>query len=112
MRNPCVGIHLWPTSGLPGVRACLLVADDGRGFCNEPPATSGRGIPLARHLVGRCGPALTREPGGPGTVWRAELAAAEAAERGADREENDRALAERLCASRCSPKPRAPGAQP
>jgi len=70
-----VGIHLWPTSGLPGVCACLVVADDGRGFGAEPPAASERGIPLARHLVERCGGALTREPGGLGTVWHATLPA-------------------------------------
>ncbi len=68
-----VGIHLWPAIGLPGVRACLLVADDGRGFGAEPPAAAGRGIPLARHLVERCGGALMRASGGPGTVWRATL---------------------------------------
>jgi two-component sensor histidine kinase len=68
-----VGIHLWPTIGLPGVRACLLVADDGRGFGDEPPATAERGISLARQLVVRCSGALVREFGGRGTVWRATL---------------------------------------
>jgi len=77
-----VGIHLWSTTGLPGVCAWLVVADGGRGFGDEPPATSGRGILVARHLVERCGGTLTREPGGPGTIWRAKLTAADAALRG------------------------------
>lgn len=68
-----VGVHLWSPCGLPGVRACLLVADDGRGFGAEPPAAAGRGIALARRLVGRCGGALTRDSGGTGTVWCATL---------------------------------------
>lgn len=67
-----VGIHLWPTCWLPGVRAYLLVADDGQGFGAEPLPSSERGIPLARHLVQRGG-ALMREPGRSGTVWRAAL---------------------------------------
>jgi len=77
-----VGIHLWPTTGLPGVRACLLVADGGRGFGDEPPVTSEHGIPVARYLVERCGGTLTREPGGPGTIWRVKLPAADAELRG------------------------------
>jgi hypothetical protein len=32
-----VGVHLRPTNGLPGVRACLLVADDEQGFGAELP---------------------------------------------------------------------------
>lgn len=67
-----IGVHLWPVGTLPGVRAFVLVADDGQGFGDEPLATSDRGIPLARHLVERCGARLTREPG-PGTVWRIAL---------------------------------------
>ncbi|MBV9749354.1 MAG: sensor histidine kinase, partial [Acetobacteraceae bacterium] len=65
-----VGVHLWPISGLPSLRAFLLVADDGQGFGDEPPVTSERGIPLARHLVERCGGTLKREPDRHGTVWR------------------------------------------
>ena len=67
-----VGVHLWPVSTLPDVRAFLLVADGGRGFADEPPATADRGIPLARQLVQRCGGALAREPGR-GTIWRVAL---------------------------------------
>ncbi len=67
-----VGIHLWPVSTLPDVRAFLLIADDGQGFTNEPPAASDSGIPLARRLVERCGGTLAREPGS-GTVWRVAL---------------------------------------
>lgn len=67
-----IGIHLWPVSTLPGARAFLLIADDGQGFSNEPPATSSSGIPVARHCVERCGGTLTREPGS-GTVWRVRL---------------------------------------
>jgi len=67
-----IGIHLWPVSTLPGARAFLLIADDGQGFNNEPPATAGSGIPTARHCVERCGGVLAREPGS-GTVWRIRL---------------------------------------
>ena len=67
-----VGVHLWPVSVLPHVRAFLFVADSGLGFDNEPPAASERGIPFARHLAERCGCTLTREPGR-GTVWRVTL---------------------------------------
>ena len=98
-----VGIHLWPTSSLPGVRACLLVADDGRGFGAEPPAASECGIPLARHLVERCGGALTREPGGKGTVWRVTLAAVDP-KRDAGADEDGPARVERRRARPASAK--------
>ena len=67
-----VGIHLWPPATLPDVAAFLLIADDGQGFDDEPLAASDSGIPLARHLVERCGGTLRREPGA-GTVWRVAL---------------------------------------
>jgi two-component sensor histidine kinase len=67
-----VGVHLWRVRTLPHVRAFLLVADGGRGFADEPPATANRGIPLARQLVQRCGGALARELGR-GTIWRIAL---------------------------------------
>ena len=70
-----VGIHLWPPHTLPDVGAFLLIADDGQGFHDEPPAASDSGIPLARHLVERCGGTLKREPGA-GTVWRVTLPSA------------------------------------
>ena len=67
-----VGVHLWPVSVLPHVRAFLLVADSGLGFDHEPPALSEGGIPFARHMAEHCGCTLTREPGC-GTVWRITL---------------------------------------
>jgi len=67
-----VGVHLWPVNVLPHVRAFLFVADSGLGFDNEPPAASGRGIPLARRMAEHCGCTLTREPGR-GTIWRVTL---------------------------------------
>ena len=66
-----VGIHLWPVATLPGVRAYLLIADDGQGF-DEAPATSGSGLPLARHCIEQCSGTLMREAGS-GTVWRITL---------------------------------------
>lgn len=67
-----IGIHLWPVATLPGVRANLLIADDGQGFDDEPTAEASSGIPVARHCVERCGGTLTREAGS-GTVWRIML---------------------------------------
>ena len=67
-----IGVHLWPVTTLSGMRAFLLIADDGQGFGDEPPATSDSGIPVAQHCVERCGGTLTRIPAS-GTVWRIAL---------------------------------------
>ncbi len=67
-----IGVHLWPVAALSGVRAYLLIADDGQGFDDEPPATTDSGILVARHCVEQCGGTLTREAGS-GTVWRVML---------------------------------------
>ncbi len=67
-----VGIHLWPVATLPGVRAYLLIADDGQGFNGGPQATADSGAAVARHCVEQCGGTLTREAGS-STVWRITL---------------------------------------
>lgn len=67
-----VGVHLWLVAALPGVRAYLLIADDGQGFGDELPATSRSGLPIARRCIEQCGGTLTREAGS-GTVWRIML---------------------------------------
>lgn len=70
-QRAALGVHLWPTGG-NAPRGYLLIADSGRGFAAEPPASAGSGLVLARRFVEGVGGSLVREPGF-GTVWRIGL---------------------------------------